>query len=193
MQEQFGISDPGEQIVEKAIKEGIKIVPIPGACAFVNALIVSGLKTNEFAFLGFLSTNEKEKKSKLEENKYEQKTLILYEAPHKLKDTLSAILDVLGNRKIVLAREITKIHEEYIRGNVEDVIKKMEEPKGEFVVLIEGAIKSKKQEEIEDLTKLPLEEHYKYYENLGLEKKDIIKQIAKDRKQTKNDIYKYFI
>ena len=190
---QYGISDPGEEIVQKAIQEGLKIVPIPGACALINAIIASGLSTKEFLFLGFLSSNTKEKKQKLEENKYEQKTIILYEAPHKLIDTLNAILEVLGNRKIVLARELTKIHEEYIRGVVEEVIQKVSEPKGEFVIIIEGAQKSKKQEEIEDLSKLSLEDHYKYYENKGLLKKDIIKQIAKDRKQTKNEVYKYFL
>jgi len=193
MQEHLGISDPGEEIVEKAIKENIKIVPIPGACAFVNAIIASGLSTKEFAFLGFLSTNTSIKKAKIEENRYEQKTLIIYEAPHKLKDTLNTIYEVLGNREIVLARELTKIHEEFIRGRLKEVIEKIDIPKGEYVILIQGAQKSQNEEKAEELSNLELKEHYKYYEQKGMNKKDIIKQIAKDRKIPKNEVYKNFL
>ena len=105
-----GISDPGEEIVKNAIENGVEVVPIPGACALVNALIVSGLSTKEFCFIGFLSAVKKEKREKLEQIKYETKTLILYEAPHKLKATLESILEILGDRNIVLAREIGRAH-----------------------------------------------------------------------------------
>ena len=188
-----GISDPGEEIVKQAIENGIIVVPIPGACAFVNALIASGLNTKEFSFIGFLSAQKKEKKDKLEELKYETKTLIFYEAPHKLLGTLSTICEVFGDREVVLARELTKIHEEFIRGKISEVLEKLDEPKGEFVVLVEGNSISKKDVELENLNELTLEEHYKFYENQGLDKKDIIKKIAKDRNVSKNEIYQYFI
>ncbi len=188
-----GISDPGEVIVKKAIELGIEVIPIPGACAMVNALITSGLSTREFTFVGFLSTNAKERKEKLEEIKYEPRTMIFYEAPHKLKETLKVMQDVLGDRKVVLARELTKIHEEFIRGELSTISEQLGDIRGEFVVLVEGSLITKKEKEIEDLNSLSLEEHYKYYENEGLSKKDIIKKIAKDRKKDKNEIYQYFI
>ncbi len=188
-----GISDPGEEIVKSAIENNIEIIPIPGACAFVNALISSGLSTREFCFIGFLSANQKEKREKLEEIKYETKTLILYEAPHKLKNTLEEILKILGDRKIVLAREITKIHEEFSRGNVSTILSNLQEVKGEFVVLIEGSFKSKQDVNQEKMNGQTLEEHYEFYEKQGLEKKDIIKKIAKDRNVNKNEIYQYFL
>ena len=187
------ISDPGEEIVKEAIKNNIEVIPIPGACAAINALIGSGLSTNEFVFIGFLSTNKKDKRSKLEEVINLKQTLILYEAPHKLIETLKDINEVLGNRKIVIARELTKIHEEYIRGNISDLIQKIENPKGEFVIIIEGNNKSNKGQAKEILNNLSLEEHFKYYENQNIEKKEIIKKIAKDRNTNKNEIYQYFL
>ncbi len=188
-----GISDPGEEIVKVAIQNNIEIIPIPGACALVNALIASGLSTKEFSFIGFLSAVKKEKKEKLEEIKFETRTLILYEAPHKLKGTLEQILEILGNRNIVLARELTKIHEEFIRGTVSEILDRIDEIKGEFVILIEGNNISKKDLELNNLNSLSLEEHYSKYENQGLDKKEIIKRIAKDRNVNKNEIYQYFI
>lgn len=118
---------------------------------------------------------------------------MLYEAPHKLLGTLEQILQTLGNRQIVLARELTKIHEEFIRGTCMEVLRNIKEPKGEYVILIEGAEKNKDQEKIENLSNLSLEEHYKYYEEKQMNKKEIIKQIAKDRGVQKNDVYKYFV
>lgn len=188
-----GISDPGEEIVKLAIENEIEIIPIPGACALINALIASGLSSREFSFIGFLSAVKKEKKEKLEEIKYDTRTLILYEAPHKLKSTLEMMLEILGNRKIVLAREITKIHEEFIRDDIESILEKIDEIKGEFVILIEGNSESKKDLELSNLNEKSLEEHYKFYEKDGLSKKDIIKKIAKDRNVSKNDIYQYFL
>ena len=188
-----GISDPGEEIVKNAIKNGIEIIPIPGACAFVNALIASGLSSKEFCFIGFLSAIKKDKKEKLEEIKYETRTLILYEAPHKLKATLEAVYEILGDRKIVLARELTKIHEEFIRDNVSNILNKIEEIKGEFVILIEGNSESKKDVELSELNTISLEKHYEYYQNQGFDKKEIIKKIAKDRNTNKNEIYQYFL
>ena len=188
-----GISDPGEEIVKQAIENNIKIVPIPGACALINAIIASGLSTKEFEFIGFLSTNKKEKIDKLNEIKYDTRTLVFYEAPHKLKSTLGVILEVFGDRKVVLAKEITKIHEEYIRGNLSTIIEQIGDIKGEFVIIIEGNSISKKEIKINSLNEKTLEEHYEFYENQGLEKKEIIKKIAKDRGTSKNDIYQYFL
>lgn len=188
-----GISDPGEEIVKVAIENNIEIVPIPGACAFVNALIASGLNTREFSFVGFLPAEKKEKRAKLEELKYETKTLIFYEAPHKLKGSLELMHEILGDRKVVLAKELTKIHEEFIRGNISQIIDKIELIKGEFVILIDGSIESKTDIEKNRINEQTLEEHYEMYEKEGLNKKEIIKKIAKDRNVNKNDIYQYFL
>lgn len=185
------ISDPGEEVVKEAIKNGIKIVPIPGACALVNALIASGLNTREFIFLGFLPTNNKEKNEKIEEIKNENKTLIFYEAPHKIDNTLKILYQILGNRRVVLAREITKIHEEFIRGNLEKLVEKEQNNKGEYVIIVEGTEKINAEKIF--LNNLTLEEHYKYYEKQNLDKKEIIKKIAKDRNKNKNEIYQYFL
>lgn len=188
-----GISDPGEEIVKACIEAEIDIIPIPGACAFVNALIASGFSTREFSFIGFLSAEKKERKEKLEELKYETKTLIFYEAPHKLKTMLESLLEVLGDRKIVLVKEITKIHETFIRDNVSNILNNIENIKGEFVILVEGSDVSKKDVELDNLNNLTLEEHYEMYEKQGLDKKEIIKKIAKDRGVNKNEIYKNFL
>ena len=186
-----GICDPGEEIIKKCIELEINVVPIPGACAMVNSLICSGISTKEFTFLGFLPLNKKLRKNKLEEIEKSNKTIIIYEAPHKLETTLKDLKLILKDeRKIVLAREITKIHEEFIRGSIDDLIQKSETIKGEMVLIIEG---NSNVIEENELNKLSIEEHYKFYENQGFDKKDIIKKIAKDRNVSKNDIYKNFI
>lgn len=155
------ISDPGEDIVKRAIEEKIEIVPIPGACALIAALIASGIDAKEFIFLGFLPLNKKSRKEKLNEIKNAKKTTILYEAPHKLKETLNDLSEITEKRKLVLAREITKIHEEYILGTAEELLKKIQEPKGEFVIVID----KNNDEKINIFEDMTLEEHYKYYEN----------------------------
>ena len=186
------ISDPGEEIVKIAIENNIEIIPIPGACAFINALISSGLDCKEFTFIGFLPLNKKTRQEKLEMIKEERKTIILYEAPHKLKNTLEDLKEILEKRQIVLAKEITKIHETYIRGQVDEVLEKIGEPKGEYVILIQKN-EAKKESKEDILSKLPIEEQYKYYEELGFSKKEIIKKIAQDKNVPKNEIYKEFI
>lgn len=184
-----GICDPGEEVIKKCIEEEITIVPIPGACAMINALICSGLDTKEFVFIGFLPLNKKNRKEKLEEIKNTTKTMIIYEAPHKIETTLKDLKENIGNRKIVLARELTKIHEEYIRENIDILIEKSKGLKGEIVLIIEGSDKKEENQ----LLKLSLKEHYEYYEKMGLSKKEIIKQIAKDRNVNKNEIYQKFV
>lgn len=187
-----GICDPGEEIIKKCIEKSIKVVPIPGACAMINALITSGISTKEFIFLGFLPLNKKSRKEKLEEIKNANKTIILYEAPHKLKNTLNDLSDILQSREVVLARELTKIHEEYIRGTVKELMEKTDNLKGEMILIIEKNNKDN-EEELNSLNNLTLEEHYNFYEKRGLNKKEIIKKIAKDRNVSKNEIYQYFI
>ena len=186
-----GICDPGEEVIKKAIEEKIEVIPIPGACAFVNALIASGLNTKEFTFLGFLPLNKKLRKEKLDEINKSEKTIIIYEAPHKMKNTLTDLKNILNNRKIILARELTKIHEEFIRSNINELIENINNIKGELILIIEGA--TEKTEEENKLNNLTLEEHYKYYEKQGFDKKEIIKKIAKDRNVNKNEIYMKFI
>lgn len=183
------ISDPGEEVVKKAIENDIKIIPIPGACALINALIVSGFDTKQFSFYGFLPINKKNRKAKFDELIKEKNTIILYEAPHKLLNTLKDISKYLGNVNIVLAKEITKIHEAFIRGKIKDIIHNTENIKGEFIIIIEPI-------EVEDkylMDELTVYELYVKYEKQGLEKKEIIKRIAKDKCVNKNEIYKQFI
>lgn len=185
-----GICDPGEVIIKKCIEENIDVIPIPGACAMINALITSGIDTREFTFLGFLPINKKLRKDKLEEIKNAKKTIIIYEAPHKLMSTLKDLTEIVEDRKMVLARELTKIHEEFIRGSCNEIMNRAEELKGEIVLIIEG---NKNNEEFDNFANLTLEEHYRLYEQQGLDKKEIIKKIAKDRGVNKNDIYQKFI
>lgn len=185
------ISDPGEEVVKEAIKNNIEVIPIPGACAAITAIIGSGMNTKEFTFIGFLPLNKKLRKEKLNEIENSKNTLIVYEAPHKLMNTLKDLKGILNNRKIVLARELTKIHEEFIRGNVEELLEKLDSQKGECILIIEG------NKDIDDMKEdlfanMKLEDHYEYYRNKGLNKKEIIKQIAKDKNVNKNEIYMKF-
>ena len=186
-----GICDPGEEVIKKAIEENINVVPIPGACAMINALIASGIDTKEFCFLGFLPLNKKLRKEKLEEINNSNKTIILYEAPHKMKNTLEDLSKILEDRKVVLARELTKIHEEFLRESFSNLLEKVDNLKGEMILIIEG--RKQKQNTNNNLSELTLQEHYTYYEKKGLEKKEIIKRIAKDRNVNKNEIYMKFI
>ena len=176
-----GISDPGVQVIRDAIFENIQVIPIPGACAAINSLICSGMDTSQFMFVGFLN-----------EVKNVTSTLIFYEAPHKIVETLNNMLEVLGDRNISIGRELTKIHEEFIRGKISKVLD-MIEPRGEMVVIVEGSEKSEEMLELEKRNMMSLEEHYSFYEKQGLEKKEIIKRIAKDRGVGKNEIYKEFV
>ena len=186
------ISDPGEEIVKEAIKKEIEVIPIPGACATINALIASGISAKEFCFIGFLPVLKKEKMEKLSKIKNISQTIILYEAPHKLIKTLKEMKEILGDRQICLAKEITKIHETFFRGKISEIMEKVIEPKGEFVIVIEG--KTDEDNEIKEFfNNLSLEELYKFYKNKGLNKKEIIKQIAKDKNLNKNEIYQGII
>lgn len=186
------ISDPGEEVVKLALDNNIKVVPIPGACALINALISSGLDSKEFTFLGFLPLNKKNRKEKLNEIEKSPTTIILYEAPHKLLSTLQDLKNILYDRKIVLAKELTKIHESFISGTAEELLELISNPKGEFVIVIEKCKNLDTSNEL-FLNTLSLEEHYKLYESQGFSKNEIIKKIAKDKGVSKNEIYQKFI
>ena len=189
-----GISDPGEEVVKQAIKQNIEIIPIPGACALINALIPSGLNTKEFAFYGFLPLNKKNRKNILERIKKEDKTIILYEAPHKLIKTLEDILESVGNVNCVIAKELTKIHEKFERNNIYNLIEKLnkeEKIKGEYIILLD--MNFNQREEKEEILNKSIEEQYEFYKLQGMEKKEIIKQIAKNKNVPKNEIYKLFV
>ncbi len=188
-----GISDPGEEVVKEAIKENIEVISIPGACALINALIASGLNTKEFAFYGFLPLDKKLRNEKLEDIKNQNKTIIFYEAPHRLEKTLEEMLETFGDIDIVIAKELTKIHEEFIRGNISDILPELQDIKGEYIILFEMHSKTKQEIEIENVNMMTLDEQYQYYVNLGLSKKDIIKKIAKNNKVPKDEIYKKFL
>jgi len=184
------ICDPGEEIVKQAIENSIEVIPVPGACALISALIASGMDTTEFSFYGFLPLNKKNRKEKLNVIKNETKTSIIYEAPHKLENTLRDIMDIRGeDTNVVLAKELTKIHEKFIRGNIKKIIDGIKEVKGEFIIIIEGNININ-----EDKNKnISLDVLYNEYKLKGMEKKEIIKKIAKDRNVSKNEIYQYFL
>lgn len=185
------ISDPGEEVVKEALKNNINVIPIPGACALINALIASGLDASEFTFIGFLPLNKKNRKEKLSEIQNSKNTTILYEAPHKLLSTLQDLSKILDNRKIVLAKELTKIHETFISGTAGELLNTLENPKGEFVIMIEKS--QEKFDENSYLNSLSLEEHFEFYQAQGFSKNEIIKKIAKDKNVNKNEIYQHFI
>lgn len=185
-----GISDPGEEIVKEAIKQEIDIIPIPGACAFINALISSGLNTKQFSFYGFLPMNKKLRKKSFEKILKENKTIIIYEAPHKLQKTLQDILENIGDINCVIAKELTKIHESFFRGKISELILKCDEPKGEYIILLDLNNIVEESDGVENKT---IEEQYLFYQEQGLDKKEIIKLIAKNKKVPKNEIYQLFL
>ena len=185
-----GISDPGEDIIKQAIEHNIDIEVLPGATASITALVGSGLETAKFAFEGFLDRDKKVRRNQLEELKEERRTIIFYESPHRLKDTLKDMLKVLGNRRIAVNREITKKYQEIIREDIETVINifNEKEVKGEFVLIVEG-FKGEKtlKNSYEDLNE---REYVITLMENGMDKKDAIKTVCKDRKLKKDVVYK---
>lgn len=161
------ISDPGELIVKSALDMGIEVIPIPGACALISALIASGIDAKEFLFMGFLPLNKKLRAEKLKEISLAKHTVILYEAPHKLISTLKDLDGAIADRKIVLARELTKIHEEFICATAKQFSEEIDEPRGEYVIVIDKCTDF----EVENFLDMSVDEHYKYYESLRICKK----------------------
>lgn len=187
-----GISDPGEELVKMCAEAGITVTVLPGACACVTALTLSGLGTRRFAFEAFLPSDKKERQSVLEELKSETRTMIIYEAPHRLRKTLGELRDTLGNRRISVCRELTKKHETIFRTDLEAAIRhyEAEAPRGECVLVIEGRsreeMEKEKQEAWEQMT---IAEHVALYEQQGVLRKEAMRLTAKDRGVSKRDIY----
>ena len=187
-----GISDPGEELVRQALAAGLEVTPVPGACACISALISSGLSTRRFAFEAFLPYDKKDRTRVLEEMKRETRTMVMYEAPHKLKKTLAELMEALGDRHITLAREITKKHETIEPIMLSQAIARYEEedPRGEFVIVIEGLdVKKLEEEKKSSFEAMSVEEHVQMYVDQGMSKKDAIKQAAVDRGVPKRDVY----
>lgn len=189
------ISDPGYELVVSALEEQLTVVPLPGANAALTALIASGLPPQPFYFYGFLQRQKKERKKELEILRKQTATLILYESPHRLKETLQAIYEVLGDRRIVLCRELTKRYEEFIRGTVVEAIQwaEKEEVRGEFCLILDGSTEVEAEEELNWWSELSLIDHVEYYmDEKNLSNKDAIKQVAKDRNINKRDVYQAY-
>ena len=188
------ISDPGEDLVRLCSEAGVTVKVVPGASASVSALALSGLSTSRFVFEGFLNAQKNERRKRLDALKNEERTMIFYEAPHKLRSTLDDMLEVFGkDRKIALCRELTKLNEDTERTTLEGAVNtyKEREPRGEYVLVIEGG--SSKNEEDNPLLSLTPEEHVAHYEGLGMKRMDAIKSAAKDRGMSKSDFYKFLI
>ena len=191
-----GISDPGEELVRQCHEAGITVTALPGACALINALIISGQPTRRFCFEAFLPADKKERKLILEELKNETRTIILYEAPHRLVRTLEELKETLGNRRMTLCRELTKRHETAFHTTIEELILyyQTEKPLGECVLVIEGRSRQEMEEEQKaSWEKITIEEHMEIYENQGHSRKEAMKMVANDRGMTKRDVYQYLI
>ena len=191
-----GISDPGEEVVRQCFEAGIQVTSLPGPAACITALTMSGQKTRRFCFEAFLPKDKKEKVAVLEELKNETRTIIIYEAPHRLARTLKELRETLGNRQLTLCRELTKKYEEADKTTIDQAIEKYneKEPRGDYVLVIEG----KSQEEIQEENKqkwesMTIEEHMEYYISQGNDKKSAMKLVAKDRGVSKRDIYNQLI
>ena len=191
-----GISDPGEVFVRMCLDEGIRVTSLPGACACITALTMSGLKTRRFCFEAFLPSDKKERREILDELRDETRTIIIYEAPHHLRKTLSELKEILGNRQIALCRELTKQFEEVIGLTLDEAIDyyNSNEPRGEYVLCIEGKDRELiKAEEQNFFRELSLDEHMKIYEDKGMDRKEAMKAVAKDRGISRRDVYNELI
>lgn len=187
-----GISDPGEDIVELAHEEGIKVTAIPGAVAGILGLIISGQRTRRFSFEGFLPSDKKERKRRLEALNKDTNTIIIYEAPHRIKKTLGYLHEVLGNRSITIIRELTKKYEEVSKMHLEDSLSYFNErdPRGEYVLIIEGADQKQLDQDLADSWEsITVKDHMKQYMDQGLEEKEAMRLVAKDRGVSRRDIY----
>ena len=187
-----GISDPGEDLVRMCYEAGVEVTSLPGPAACITALTLSGLSTRRFAFEAFLPSDKKERQAVLTELVNETRTIIMYEAPHRLVKTLNELLETLGNRKMTLCRELTKKHETAFASTIEDILKfyETQEPKGECVLVIEGKSRAEiVQEERAKWEEMTIEEHMEVYLGQGMDKKEAMKAVAKDRGVSKRDIY----
>lgn len=191
-----GISDPGEVLVSMCYDAGIRVTSLPGACALITALTMSGLKTRRFCFEAFLPADKKERREILSELQNDTRTIIIYEAPHHLKKTLKELREALGNRNIALCRELTKQFEEVRRMRLDEAVAFYEEnePRGEYVLVIEGRNRQDiREEEKREWLDMPIEEHMKVYEDEGLDRKECMKRVAKDRGMSKREVYNLLV
>jgi len=191
-----GISDPGEELVRQCYEAGVEVTSLPGAAACVTALTLSGLSTRRFAFEAFLPADKKEKAAILEELKSETRTIIIYEAPHRLKKTIAELLSVLGNRRLTAVKELTKLHENVFLTTFEEALDYYEEnePRGEFVLVIEGRkIEELKKEKEASFQEMDINEHMKLYLDNGMDKKEAMKAVAVDRGIPKREVYKMLL
>ena len=191
-----GISDPGEELVQMCYEVGVPVTSLPGAAACITALTLSGLSTRRFAFEAFLPSDKKERQQVLEELKNDTRTVICYEAPHRLVKTLKELLEALGDRRITICRELTKRHETAWQTHIAEACEYYQEnaPKGECVLVIEGRSREElKAEEQEQWEQMPLEAHMEHYESQGMDHKSAMKQVAKDRGVSKRDIYRMLL
>lgn len=191
-----GISDPGEELVRQCYEAGVEVTSLPGAAACVTALTLSGLSTRRFAFEAFLPADKKEKAAILEELKSETRTIIIYEAPHRLKKTIAELLSVLGNRRLTAVKELTKLHENVFLTTFEEALDYYEEnePRGEFVLVIEGRkIEELKKEKEASFQEMDINEHMKLYLDKGMDKKEAMKAVAVDRGIPKREVYKMLL
>ena len=191
-----GISDPGEELVRQCYEAGVEVTSLPGPAACITALTMSGMATRRFAFEAFLPSDKKEKQQVLEELKRETRTIVLYEAPHRLVRTLTELLEALGDRKISICRELTKKYETVFRTTFSGALEfyEAEEPKGECVIVIEGKSHEEIQKEKEaSWESMPIEEHMELCLNQGMDRKEAMKQVAKDRGISKRDVYQYLV
>ena len=191
-----GISDPGEELVRQCYEAGVEVTSLPGAAACVTALTLSGISTRRFAFEAFLPADKKEKAAILEELKSETRTIIIYEAPHRLKKTIAELLSVLGNRKLTAVKELTKLHENVFLTTFEEALDYYEEnePRGEFVLVIEGRkIEELKKEKEASFQEMDINEHMKLYLDKGMDKKEAMKAVAVDRGIPKREVYKMLL
>lgn len=191
-----GISDPGEELVRQCYEAGVEVTSLPGAAACVTALTLSGLSTRRFAFEAFLPADKKEKAAILEELKSETRTIIIYEAPHRLKKTIAELLSVLGNRRLTAVKELTKLHENVFLTTFEEALDYYEEnePRGEFVLVIEGRkIEELKKEKEASFQEMDINEHIKLYLDKGMDKKEAMKAVAVDRGIPKREVYKMLL
>ena len=189
-----GISDPGEELVKMCYESGIPVTSLPGAAACITALTISGLSTRRFAFEAFLPSDKKEREQILKEMETETRTMIVYEAPHRLVKTLKLFLERLGNRKITVCRELTKRHETALAVTLEEAVAHYEAnpPKGECVLVIEGKSREEaREEERKQWEEMTIEDHMEVYTKQGMDKKSAMKAVAKDRGVSKRDIYQY--
>lgn len=182
------ISDPGWIVTKEAIENDVDIIVIPGPSAGISALVASGIAAHPFYFAGFLNSKSSKRRQELKEMYNREETIIFYESPHRIEETLKIMVDIYPNRNIVLARELTKLHEEYLRGTPQEILDVVDSIKGEMVIILEGN-SNPINDQIIELNEQSIEEHYKYYVDSGIDHKEALKKVAMDRHISKKEVY----